>query len=84
MALLRICYSGNEKSDLKSEPMEKLFYSNKDIRELYEISEAQAYRHMRRMKEIYEIDENRLPRRGVLPVAIVKDYFHQGKKKKDA
>ena len=64
--------------------MEKLFYSNKDIRELYEISEAQAYRHMRRMKEIYEIDENRLPRRGVLPVAIVKDYFHQGKKKKDA
>ena len=63
--------------------MEKLFYSNKDIRELYEISEAQAYRHMRRMKEIYEIDENRLPRRGVLPVASVKDYFHQGKKKKD-
>ena len=51
---------------------------------LYEISEAQAYRHMRRMKEIYEIDENRLPRRGVLPVSIVKDYFHQGKKKKDA
>ena len=49
---------------------ENSFYSNKDIRELYEISEAQAYRHMRRMKEIYEIDENRLPRRGVLPVAI--------------
>ena len=64
--------------------MEKLFYSNKDIRELYGISKAQAYRHMRRMKEIYEIDEERLPLRGVLPVAIVKDYFHQGKKKKDA
>lgn len=64
--------------------MEKLFYSNKDICEIYEISEAQAYRHMRRMKEIYQIDVTRLPRQGVIPVSIVKDYFHQDKKRKDA
>ena len=63
--------------------MEKLFYCNKDIQLLYCISQAQAYRHMKRMKEIYQIDESRLPRLGVLPVEIVKDYFHQGKKKKD-
>lgn len=63
--------------------MEKLFYTNKDICEIYCISQAQAYRHMKKMKEIYDIDESRLPRRGVLPISIVKDYFHQGKKKKD-
>lgn len=63
--------------------MEKLFYGNKDICEIYEISQATASRHMKRIKEIYNIDESRLPRQGVLPVSIVKDYFYQGKKKKD-
>lgn len=64
--------------------MDKLFYCNKDIQELYEISQTQVYRHMKRIKELYEIDESRLPRVGLLPVNIVKDYFKQDKKKKDA
>lgn len=63
--------------------LEKLFYSNKDICEIYCISPAQAYRHMKRMREMYGIDKTRLPRKGMLPVAIVKDYFHQSKTKKD-
>lgn len=63
--------------------MEKLFYTNKDICEIYCISSAQAYRHMKRMREMYGIDKTRLPRKGMLPVAIVKDYFHQSKTKKD-
>lgn len=63
--------------------MEKLFYTNKDICEIYCISQAQAYRHMKRMREMYGIDETRLPRRGMMPIQVVKDYFQQGKKKKD-
>lgn len=61
--------------------MEKLFYSNKDIREIYCISKSTASEHMKRMREIYKIDESRLPKKGLLPVTVVKDYFNQGTKK---
>lgn len=61
--------------------MEKLFYSNKDIREKYNICKSTASEHMKRMREIYKIDESRLPKKGLLPVNVVKDYFNQGTKK---
>lgn len=61
---------------------DRLFWGCKDIQEEYCISVSKAYQHIRRIKELYEIDEERLPRRGVLPATIVKDYFHQAKKKK--
>lgn len=63
--------------------MEKPFYSCKDICEIYDISRSKAYQHIKKIKAIYHIDEDRLPRKGMLPVAIVKDYFHQSKTKKD-
>lgn len=62
--------------------MEKLFYNNKDIRDIYGISQATAFNHMKRIREIYEIDESRLPKKGLLPVKMVKEYFDQSKHKK--
>lgn len=65
--------------------MEKLFYSNSDIQRIYEISRTQAYRKMKDIREENpDLDIARLPRMGVLPVKMVKDYFDQSKKKKDA
>ena len=61
--------------------MKKLFYNNKDICEIYGISRTKAYKHIRIIREKYEIDESRLPRKGVLPAEMVKDYFKQGRKK---
>lgn len=63
--------------------MEKLFYSVNDICERYCIGKTRAYKHIRIIKEIYKIDELRLPKKGVLPANMVKEYFNQGKNKKD-
>jgi hypothetical protein len=62
--------------------MEKPFYSCKDICEIYDISRSKAYQHIKKIKAIYHIDEDRLPRKGVVPSYMVKDHFSQGKKKK--
>lgn len=62
--------------------MEKPFYSCKDICEIYDISRSKAYQHIKKIKKIYQIDEERLPRKGVVPAFMVKEYFNQGKKKK--
>lgn len=65
--------------------MEKLFYNNKDIQEIYGISKATAFNHMRKIRNIYKIDEARLPKKGLLPIKMVKEYFDQSKAiKKDA
>lgn len=61
--------------------MEKLFYNNKDIQNIYGISQTTAFHHMKKIREVYQIDETRLPKKGVLPVKMVKDYFDQSKKR---
>ncbi len=62
--------------------MEKLFYNNRDIQEIYGIGQTTAFNHMRKIRILYGIDESRLPKKGVLPVKMVKEYFDQTKKKK--
>ncbi len=64
--------------------MEKLFYNRRDICEIYGISSATAFNHMKKIKNLYEIDESRLPKKGLLPVKMVRDYFDQSKKKTQA
>lgn len=55
--------------------MEQLYYNNKDIQEIYQISRATACKKMKEIREIYKIDEKRLPKKGLLPVDVVKKYF---------
>lgn len=59
--------------------MEKLFYNNRDICEIYGISQATAFNRMRKIRDIYNIDQSRLPKKGLLPAKIVKEFFDQTK-----
>ena len=57
------------------------FVGSKYISEQYNIGITLACKHKKRMIELYEIDKERLPRRDVVPLSIVKKYFNQSNKK---
>ena len=51
------------------------FATAADIAEEYKISISTARRHIKKIKEVFKIDENRLPRKGLVPKKYVNKYF---------
>lgn len=58
------------------------FVSTKQIAEMYEISISKAYQHKQNMIKMFDIDLERLPRQGVIPIEIVNKYFNQSYRRK--
>ena len=64
------------------------FITYKDVMQMYGISKATALRRIKEAKSYYnqthdeEFDDNRVPRKGAVPLSLVDDYFNQGKKKR--
>jgi hypothetical protein len=51
------------------------FVNANDIASEYGISVPTSRRHMAKMRDLFKIDESRLPRKGQLPKKIVDQYF---------
>lgn len=58
------------------------FVTTKYIAETYEISISRAHKHKQNMIKMFDIDLDRLPRKGVIPIEIVNKYFNQNYRKK--
>ena len=59
--------------------MEQRYYNNADIQRIYGVSRATAFRRMKQIKEAFNIDEKRLPKKGRLPAKLVERFFDQTK-----
>ena len=62
--------------------MEKLFWGATEIAEYANVSRSSAINFMKRMRIMYDIDQQRCLY-GKIPVAVVKDFFNQEVKKLD-
>ena len=54
--------------------MEQRYYNNADIQRIYGVSRATAFHRMKQIKEAFNIDEKRLPKKGRLPAKLVERF----------
>lgn len=60
------------------------FMTNQEMMKTYGIKQTKLRSHKLAIFKMYDIDPKRLPKQGVLPTKVVKDYFKTDYEKKDA
>lgn len=53
------------------------FIGNKEVQRILNVGRTKAYQIMNMLLETYEINDEKLPRKGVIPLSILEEYYGQ-------
>lgn len=62
------------------EILEKPFLNAEDICKLFDVKIGKAYKIMKEVKEAENVDETRIPKRGLIPTFAIVNYYHLRKR----